>query len=165
MRAGIILFLLLSLAAAMRAAAQDAVPRMLFLHLKMETNQVSLLGASVAPGKARPAAGEASQLQVEIADAAGQLLWTNSVSDPTVRRLEYEDPEHPGSILHKDVQMTNVEFVVRAPALANARQVSFFSSRSAAATNSPPLKQAIPAQRTPLGVVTLPDEVTKALKQ
>jgi hypothetical protein len=142
--------------------AQEAAPKIFFLHLRLESNQVSLVSASVAPGTLKRFPEHRPALDLEVATAADQVLWTNNVADPSIRRLEYEDPNHPGEIISKEVQLTNTEFTVRVPAFTNADHVNFYQSPSSAGTNVPganPSLASLPVPpRTMLGTVQLPQE-------
>ena len=117
--------------------AQESPPKILFLHLKMESNQVSLVKASVAPGTLKRFSQRRPSLDLEVATSAGQVLWTKTVANPSIRHLEYENPDHPGEIISKEVQVTNGEFTVRLPVIQNAHQVNFYLPRSTAGTNAP----------------------------
>ncbi len=140
--------------------AQESAPQILFLHLKLQSNQVSLVSASVASGKLKVFSDHPAALDLEVATSAGRVLWTNSVADPSFQHLEYEDPSHPGQILSKEVQFTNVEFTVRVPVIRDAHHVNFYSSRSSVGTNAAGANslaaQSPSPQRTELGSVVLP---------
>ena len=99
----------------------------LFLHLKLQDNRVSLVKQSAAPGVLKARRGEArgGGLEMELRSMEGQTLWKAVISDPGVRRLEFEDPEVPGRIRNKDIIVTNAEFTVRVPAHPQGGSVSF----------------------------------------
>ena len=143
--------------------AQESSPQILFLHLKLENNQISLVEASVAPGTLKRLSARQPSFDLEVASSSGQVLWTNTVANPSIRHLEYEDPNHPGEIISKGVQLTNTEFTVRVPAFTNAHHVNFYQWQSSAGTNAMeanPLVASLPLpQRMVLGSVTLPQEV------
>jgi hypothetical protein len=160
MRKYVCLTLLLGVCGANLVFAQESPPQILFLHLKLQSNQVSLVSASVTPGKLKVFPEHRAALDLEVTTSAGQVLWTNSVADPSFRHLEYEDPDHPGQIISKEVQLTNAEFTVRVPVIRDAHHVNFFLSRSSAETNAAganPLTAHLPSpQRMDLGSVVLP---------
>lgn len=143
-------------------SAQETSSKIFFLHLRLESNQVSLVSASIAPGTLKRFSPPSASLELEVATAAGQVLWTNAVADPSIRHLEYEDPQHPGEIISREVQLTNTEFTVRIPGFINAHHVNFYRSQSTAATNVPPANAAAvsPAESTRqmLGTVALPQD-------
>src|SRR5215471_14955404 len=105
--------------------AQETPSQIFFLHLKLQSNQVSLVSASVSSGRLKVFSQNHAALDVEVATSAGQVLWTNRVADPSIRHLEYEDPDHPGQIISKEVQQTNAEFTIRVPVVPNAHHVNF----------------------------------------
>jgi hypothetical protein len=99
---------------------------------------------------------------MEVATAGGQVLWTNNVADPSLRHLEYEDPDHPGEIIGKEIQLTNTEFTIRVPAFREADHVDFYLSQSAITNTNPTgtnaaVNSSVP-QRKLVGTVTLPPE-------
>lgn len=154
--------LLLAVCLARQAFAQAASPQIAFLHLKLGSNQVTLVSASVSPGVLKRFPEYRAAIDLELATASGQVLWTNSVANPSIRHLEYEDPDHPGEIINKEVQLTNTEFTVRVPVLPDAHHVNFFLSPPAAGTTATDAKSlatnAPAAQRKLLGSVLLPQE-------
>jgi hypothetical protein len=142
------------------AFAQELPPQICFLHLSLESNQVSLVSATVAPGKLKVFPAQDAVLGLEVATAAGQVLWTNRVADPSFRHLEYEDPDHPGQILSKEVRLTNTEFTVRIPVMRDAHHVNFYRLNSSSTTNgagaNPSTAQVTSPARQELGSVELP---------
>jgi hypothetical protein len=158
------LIAMLSLSGFVPGLAEDA-PQILFLTLKLEKDQVSLIRSATAPGTLKPSVTHPQGLEMELTSGAGQLLWRQSVTDPSIQRLEYEDPDHPGRIVMKVVQLTNVEFTVRVPALTNAQRLHFYQSSAFSSTNaaasSAPREKAIAESRRSLGHVTLPAATDK----
>jgi hypothetical protein len=142
--------------------AQESSPQICFLHLKLVSNQVSLVSASISPGTLKRFSEHRPALDLEVATSAGQVLWTNNVADPSIRRLEYEDPDHPREIISKEVQLTNTEFTVRVPLFRDAHHVNFYLSQPPAGTNaaeaSPAVANVSAPQRKVLGTVMLPQQ-------
>jgi hypothetical protein len=66
---------------------------------------------------------EPESLVVSLEAAIGEERWKLSIADPSLQRLEYEDPDQPGTLRSKSVKVDDVEFVVRAPLTAGVRQV------------------------------------------
>ena len=160
MRKYVCLTLLLGACGANLVFAQESPSQILFLHLILQSNQVSLVSAAVTPGRLKVFPEHRAALDLEVATSAGQVLWTNSVADPSLRHLESEDPDHPGQIISKEVQLTNAEFTVRVPVIRDAHHVNFYLSRSADGTNAAsanPFAAQLPSsQRMDLGSVVLP---------
>jgi hypothetical protein len=140
--------------------AQESSPKILFLRLKLESNQVSLISTSVTPGRMKGFSAERPALDVEVATSTGQVLWTNNLPHPSIRRLEYEDPEHPGHLISKEVELTNTEFSVRVPVFKEAYRVNFYLPPSPA-PNAPlanALVTNLPPVRKLVGTIALPSE-------
>jgi hypothetical protein len=161
-RKGWLIFLFQALWGTLPVLAQSAPPQIAFLHLKMESNQVALVSASTSPGVLKRLPEHGPGVQLEVATSTGQVLWTNTIADPSVRHLEYEDPEHPGAIISKEVQLTNAEFTIRVPVFPEAHHVNFFRALPEAGTNAPGTKphavEAPGLQRKSLGTVLLPQK-------
>jgi hypothetical protein len=145
-----------------QALGQANSAKIAFLHLKMESNQVTLLSASVSPGVLKRLPDYRAAIDLEVANAAGQVLWANRVANPLIRRLEFEDPEHPGVILNKLVQLTNAEFTVRVPVLPGSHHVNLYAQQAAPGTNTAPAAPSVVNAKAPprkrLGTVLLPQE-------
>ena len=97
-----------------------------FLHLRATADGFELIEAKTVNGSLRTRRYDSSKpgLHVEVRSADDRVLFRDVYPDPTVRRLEYEDPEHPGKIRAKEV--TNQEFTIRVPYFAEARVVHFY---------------------------------------
>lgn len=146
-----------------RVFAQASPPQIYFLRLNLQSNQVSLVSASVAPGTLKVFPAQDAVLDLEVATSAGQVLWTNRVANPSIRHLEYEDPDHPGQILSKEVQLTNTEFTVRIPVIRDAHHVNFYLPQTMAGTNAtganPSAAQLTSPARRGLGSIELPPAI------
>jgi hypothetical protein len=107
-------------------AQTNGGPAILFLHLKVKNQVVSLVETSTSPGvlkKSRdPVAGE---LQYELVSTTGESLWKGAVADPSIRHLEYEDPPGSGKLKSKTILLDEAEFTIRVPVVSKARQVNF----------------------------------------
>jgi hypothetical protein len=123
--------LVVLLACSRTAEAQtNTSPGILFLHLKVTNQVVTLVEANVRPGVLKPGPeGNSTALHCELVSDAGKSLWKGNVADPTVRHFEYEDPANPGKLQHRVVQMDEAEFTLRVPALPEARRIDFYKLR------------------------------------
>ncbi len=97
-----------------------------FLHLRATATGFELVDARTVNGSLRTRRYDAAKpgLHVEVRSADDRVLFRDVYPDPTVRRLEYEDPEHPGKIRAKEIP--NQEFTIRVPDFAEARTVHFY---------------------------------------
>jgi hypothetical protein len=91
--------------------------QILFLHLKIQGDAITCLDSSVRPGRLKtPVATERKgSIYLELVSTNGAAVWSEVIADPAVRRLEYEDPAHPGTLKIKEVNLTETEFTVRVP--------------------------------------------------
>jgi hypothetical protein len=97
-----------------------------FLHLRATADGFELVEAKTVDGSLRVRRYDSAKtgLHVEVRSADDRVLFRDVHPDPTVTRLEYEDPEHPGKIRAKEI--TNQEFTIRVPYFADARIVHFY---------------------------------------
>ncbi len=121
-----------------------------FLHMLLKDGRVELIDSAVRPGdlKARPWSGAEQGIVVDVLSAQGAILWSQAIPDPTVRRLEYEDPAHAGMLVPIIVRKDAAEFSVRIPLLSGIDRVEFSRLESVDGA-------AGPAVRHTLGVVRL----------
>ena len=139
--------------------------QILFLNLRMTNGVITLVNAMPTPGvlKSRRGADKKGPIQLEVETAAGTSLWNETMSDPSVRRYEYEDPDHPGGIISKVVQLNEVQFSVRIPFNKEARRVSFYRvapSETSKAQVAPPARPP-KAVKELIARIDLPDEEGK----
>jgi hypothetical protein len=138
------LLALLSLPAPSLRAAEEPASGILFARLRVKDGTFSLVSVANVPGvlKARRGPAVPRDFQVVLEDVDGKELWMEPVDDPTVQRIEYEDPAHPGKLQVKEIRRTEAEFTVRLPAKAGRRQLAIYRMSEAPAT-------AVPGPQTP----------------
>ena len=121
-----LLFLLL-LCAGASWAQTNGEPKILFLHLKLKGQTVSLVETITRPGTLkRPQDPVADDLQYELLSGTGESLWKAAVPDPSIRHFEYEDPPGSGNLKRKTILLEEAEFTVRVPLVSKARQIEFY---------------------------------------
>jgi hypothetical protein len=102
-------------------------PGILFLHLKVTNQTVSLVEATLRPGVLkRVREADSTALFCELLAEDGTTLWKGNMPDPTLRHFEYEDPSNPGQLRRKSVQVSEAEFTLRVPSVPAARRIDFF---------------------------------------
>jgi hypothetical protein len=113
-----------------------------------------LVATTAVPGHLKPAitSGKPGDLYLELVTTNSLPVWSNLVSDPLVRRYEYEDPDHRGQLKAKEVKSDQAEFTVRVPGQNEAGQLNIYrldqpATQSAMAASRP--------TRTLLGTVKL----------
>ena len=105
---------------------QEGSSGITFLHLRATATGFELVEARTVNGLLRGRRYDAAKLglHLEVRSADNRVLFRDVYPDPTVTRLEYEDPDHPGKIRAKEV--TKQEFTIRVPYFAEARTVHFY---------------------------------------
>lgn len=143
-----------------RVQASDGTNQFLFLTLRLKGGAVTLEKASVVSGTLKPQqdSTDAEPLLVTLEQAEGEARWSLAIDDSSIQRYEYEDPQQPGALKSKLVQVDDVEFIVRAPLTPGVRHIAIYrkekSIQPATAGESPPAKRL-------LARIELPKEVTK----
>jgi hypothetical protein len=135
-------------------AQSNSTPQILFLHLKV-TNQVVWLVSSVTrPGVLKtPRDAAADDLHYELFSASGESLWKAAVADPTILRLEYEEPPGSGNLKRKTVVLKEAEFTVRVPVVPQDRRIDFYKLEPSGVPDGKGVK---PLTRKSLGSLDLP---------
>lgn len=131
-----LLFLILVFAAG-RLFGADEPPRqpgILFVHLRINDGVFSVVGTTNAPGvlKSPRNAVAPRGYHLVLEDGSGRELWWQSLADPTVRRLEYKDPDNPRALKVKEVRLTETECVVRVPDVPGQRRLVLYRVRGPA---------------------------------
>jgi hypothetical protein len=124
-------------------AGESQGEQILFLHLKITNDVVSLVESTVVPGHLKvPIVSEKQGgLYLELTSTNSIPLWADVMADPRVRRYEYEDPDHPGQLKVKEVKLDQAEFTIRVPGRIEATHLNIYrleqpAAKSAAAASS-----------------------------
>jgi hypothetical protein len=141
--------------------ADDSTNQFLFLTLRLKDGTVTLEKAQKVSGrlKSQLDSTDAEPLLISLEKTSGEESWSVTIADPSIERLEYEDPDQPGALKSKVVQLDDVEFVVRAPLIVGVRQLAVYRKENKAPSpgKSSPLNEA----KKLLVRVNLPDAVVK----
>src|SRR5262245_33663579 len=151
---------LLMLLVPVRIWAEGETNQFRFLRLRLQAGKVTLIESSVVPGTLKPQhdAAETEPLVVSLESNSGEVRWSLSIADPSRQRYEYEDPDRPGFIRSKTVQLDDVEFIVRAPLTPGAQHVAVYRKEQTA----PQAKAGQPAtEKRLLALIPLPPETSK----
>jgi hypothetical protein len=142
-----IVALVLTLASAAGQPSPRAGDAFYLLTFRMKTGEVAMVRSQLVPGtlKSQPAPQFKAPLLVALEDTNGLELATARLDDPSVRRYEYEDPDHPGAIQFKVVPVEDTEFMIRIPQPAGATRVAVYRETTVAGTPSP--EKAKPPER------------------
>jgi hypothetical protein len=130
-------------------------PRILFLHLRMQGDKVTLVQAQTVAGWLKTPPESRGDLELELWSADRTPLWRRRLPDPLVRRYETEDPDRPGMLMRTEVRSNEAEFSLRVPGHLGARQLAVYriGARAAGLTGA-----ATSAPRQLLGLIDLPKE-------
>lgn len=99
-----------------------------FLTVLLTHDSVQLTGWTITKGTLRQprTPTDRGNLEYEALSLSGDVVWKGSLSDPLVRRLEYEDPDNPGQLKAKIIKADTARFVVRIPADAVIDRITFY---------------------------------------
>jgi hypothetical protein len=109
-------------------AGESQGEQILFLHLKITNNVISLMESTAVTGhlKTTISSEKPGDLYLELTSTNSVPIWTNAVPDPLLRRYEYEDPDHPGQLKVKEVKLDQAEFTVRVPGRKEATHLNIY---------------------------------------
>lgn len=107
----------------------DAIPapvaasdQILFVHVHCESNQVSIVRVDSRPGRLKEGLAMRGGLQIQLADAQGQALWSAAMADPRIRSIE--GPAEGTNLLARVNTVVSVaDVVIRVPMKSSAREV------------------------------------------
>jgi hypothetical protein len=152
---------LLTILSPARLVADDSTNQFLFLTLRLKGGTATLEKAQKVSGRLKKQldSTDAESLLINLEKSSGEESWSVTIADPSIERLEYEDPDQPGALKSKVVQLDDVEFVVRAPLIVGVRQLAVYRKEK---KESPPGKSSLANESKRLLVrINLPDAVVK----
>ncbi len=137
--ARLILFAITALFAASvsstRVSAADAAPEptgIVFLHLRLLTNDAELISFEVTPGRLKPGPQHAGdRIMLVVQSAAGTPLWRGSFDDPRTQVIEYVDEQ--GQPARKVIEQSAPEIMARVPFFENGQVVRVARAAAGAA--------------------------------
>jgi hypothetical protein len=99
-----------------------------FLRMYIDRDSISLIESIVVPGAFKqPRAGSISRdMYYEVESKDGTVVTSGTVDDPLVRRVEYEDPDNPGTLKSKVIELSEADFVLRLNYSDDIEFVSFY---------------------------------------
>jgi hypothetical protein len=106
-------------------------PRIVFLHLRASPRGFEVIDTKIASGSLKSSPYEPGKEGLHfqlLGGANGPVLFQNICPEPTVRRLEYEDPNSPGRLIAKQVISETAEFTIRVPYVAGTQKLRFYRS-------------------------------------
>ena len=126
--------------------------RIQFLDLRMKDDTITLISACHCSGtvKASRSGLRRGPLEYEVLNSKGELLWRDSIEDPSMRKFEYVDSLETGNLKDQQIRLDESEFALKFPWNPQARQVRFYRRSTLASVTEQS------AERTLLGSVDLP---------
>ena len=133
------------------------VEQIAFLFLRLKDNAVTLDKIRIANGslklpKKQRQYGDA--IQYELLSGTGIVVHADSIGNPLIKRLEYEDPAQPGHLKLLLVKEKEASFVIRVPWTKDMKQIRFQRRKEGTATA--PKTSCGVSGKIVLGTITLP---------
>jgi hypothetical protein len=113
-------------------AQKDDEGKILFLHLKMKDNTITLEKSTIRSGivKQKKGVEKKGEIYYELLSSSNSLLWNGEMEDPIVKRFEYEDPDNPGQLKLKVVHLNEAYFTLRVPFKKEINHITFYKRES-----------------------------------
>jgi len=126
------------------ASAANAQPKseaqIVFLHLRMKNDTLTLVKSALRPGlvKQRRPVEKTGGIYYDVVSSSGKSLWQGVTGDPSQQRLEYEDPDHPGQLKIKYLELKVTEFTLRIPFKPEMNRLELYRMAPAAPDSGRP---------------------------
>lgn len=140
-------------------AGQSDTNQFLFLTLRLKAGVVTLEKAEIVAGTLKPQQNSTDEqpLLIALEQTKGIAQWSLKMDDPSVQRLEYEDPQQPGVLKTKLLATDDIEFIVRTPLITGVRHLAIHRQ----AARSKLIAADSSATNSLLARIELPQAVTK----
>lgn len=114
-RCQISLIIALFLISSVISVATGTEDKIVFLKFRIDSNSIVLTKTTLADGKLKNSRNNISNKEIyfEVVSKDSRLLSSGNIENPLVKKLEYENPDKPGELLHKIVNLESAEFTVR----------------------------------------------------
>lgn len=113
--------------AALKAQSNER-PRILFLHLKIKGQTISLIDATSVPGVLKPVRAAQGDIRYEIISTNGAPLWQGALADPRRELPDFPalDDSDKTPRQHPPV-LDELEFTLRIPHQPAAQRIEFYT--------------------------------------
>lgn len=108
-------FVGVSVLAGVLSAAAQSRDQMMLVHLRWESNQVSVLRAEVVPGRLKQPIAREGAFLVRLADAQGNSVWSSYLQDPHALRFEFPDEGSAGKLKRIELTAPTMDTMVKVP--------------------------------------------------
>lgn len=114
---------------ALASSAQNTnAPRILFLHLKLKGQSVSLIDATSVPGVLKPARVAQGDIRFELVSQTGGALWQGALADPRGQIPDFPALDDSDKTpRHAPARPDEIEFTLRVPHLPAAQRIDFYT--------------------------------------
>lgn len=148
----LVLVFFLSVALALHASTQ-AKNQILFLQFRMKGDTLTLVNSALRSGNLKRQRPHEIRngLEYSFRSSDGTVLLEGTLSDQSVRRYEYQDPDNPGRIKFKEITFKDVEFTIRAPYQSSMYSLDVYRVRA-----TPSSGTLAKFRKTPLAIFVLP---------
>lgn len=102
-----------------------------FLRFRIDSTTVSLTKSTLVEGHLKKSRTNNSSKEIyfEVVSKKSKLLSSGNLENPLVKRLEYENPNKPGELLHKIVNFESMEFTIRIDYNSQIDRINFYRSQ------------------------------------
>ncbi|MDH4156749.1 MAG: hypothetical protein OEW00_05680 [candidate division Zixibacteria bacterium] len=124
----LVIFLFMSVPVTTLGGDREGDAKIVFLQLHMDRDGINLVTSTIVPGvlKQRRGSSKTGNMQYEVLNSAGEAVASDVLSNPLVKRFEYEDPDNPGQLRTKVIELEQTDFVVRFQYADNIDNISFY---------------------------------------
>jgi len=115
-----------------RTGFAETGDKIVFLQFFIDSNDIKLTKSTFADGQLKsPRVAEPTKdIYFEVVSGNSELLFSGNIENPLVKILEYENPDKPGKILQKIINLESVEFTVRINYDKSIDKINFYHTES-----------------------------------
>lgn len=110
------------------ALAGNESGKIAFLTFKFDGEKVTLVNSRTVDGAFKEKAKDfkTGDLRYEVVGLDKSTVAQNSIGNPLIKKLEYEDPDNPGQLVSKIVTLPEAEFTIRIDYSQNTDYIRFY---------------------------------------
>lgn len=99
-----------------------------FVRLHMTPEGISLVEYSCVSGQLKQPreSQNIKEITWEAMSSSDSVITKGSLDNPLIRRFEYEDPNNPGNLVSRTVELNEAYFVIRMPFSYDIKSLSFY---------------------------------------
>ena len=130
------------------ADESPASSKIAFLRLQIDSAGFRLVNATIVDGTLKSPRTELvpADYSYELVGIYSTVLFKGGFENPLIKRYEYEDPDHPGQINIKVVELPSAELIIRVPVNPAIHRLNIYrNERASARGNAQPERKLISA--------------------